>query len=209
MLERAAARITPGTIIDVGASDGCWSIMAHRVWPAAKLLLIEANPVYAEARARMLAGIEHRFVEALACADDGASLVRFSADNPLQGVYDAESEAGASMVKRVTIDELMECDLPAPYLIKLDTHGREHEILRGARETLRQTCALIIEVYTWSLGDNSLRAVELLPLIEREHDFLPADFCDPMYRPFDGRVGQVDCLFEPRSAEGMNTSRWA
>ena len=42
LLARAAARsVRPATWVDVGASDGIWSVRAHRHFPAAKFLLFE------------------------------------------------------------------------------------------------------------------------------------------------------------------------
>ena len=104
-----------------------------------------------------------------------------------------------------TIDrEIQQIGLPGPYLVKLDTHGREHRILAGARETLKQAGGLIIEVYTWPQGPNSMRMAELIPVIELAHGFLPSDLCEPLRRPYDGRLVQCDMLFEPRTAAGMN-----
>lgn len=66
-----------------------------------------------------------------------------------------------------------------------------------AGETLKSTGAIVAEVYTWSQGGNSMRAAELIPHIEREHGFLPSDLCEPLRRPLDGRLVQVDLLLEP------------
>jgi FkbM family methyltransferase len=211
MLRRLVARFTPDTIIDVGASNGSWSRMAREVWPAANLLLFEPNPVYAEALAEMECSGAH-IARALACAQStGEKVVRMSSDKPFQGVYEPGDEmhaAGAPEVVTVpmsTIDaEVARLGLPGPYLIKLDTHGREHDILAGAREALKQACALVIEVYTWSQGTTSMRMADLIPNIEREHGFLPSDLCEPLRRPYDGRMVQCDMLFEPKTAAGMN-----
>ena len=210
MLHRLATRFTPATIIDVGASDGQWSRMAHGVWPEAKLLLFEPNPVFKRALADMV--ISGACVaRAIACQhSDGFSTVRMNFEKPYQGVYDLGDEmheAGAPEVVTVpvaTIDHEVEWrKLPGPYLIKLDTHGREHDILAGARETLKQAGALVIEVYTWSQGPSSMRMAELIPMIEMAHGFLPSDLCEPMRRPYDGRMVQCDMLFEPKTADGM------
>ena len=211
MLARLAARFTPATVIDVGASDGQWSRMALGAWPAANLLLFEPNPVYADALAAMESSGAH-VARALACAQaSGEKTLRMAFDKPYQGVYeldDADHAAGAAEVVTAsvaTIDHEVEWrKLPGPYLIKLDTHGREHDILAGARETLKNAGALVIEVYTWSQGPTSMRLAELMPVIELAHGFLPSDLCEPLRRPYDGRMVQYDMLFEPKTAAGMN-----
>ena len=64
-LARIAARDTEiRTVIDVGASDGRWSLQAEPVWPDARFHLVEANPstgqaapaVRAQAGVQLLAG---------------------------------------------------------------------------------------------------------------------------------------------------------
>lgn len=212
MLIRAASRFTPKTIIDVGASNGSWSRMAREIWPEANLLLFEPNPVFKSALDEMEAAGAH-VARALCCATDtGQTAVRMNFDKPYQGVYDLTDSAHAAGAPETvsvpvhSIDhEVQRRQLPGPYLIKLDTHGREHEILAGARQTLVAAVGLVIEVYTWSQGPNSMRAADLIPHIEREHGFLPADLCEPLRRPYDQRMVQFDLLLEPVAAQGMQT----
>ena len=56
----------------------------------------------------------------------------------------------------MTIDALVaERSLPRPYLIKLDTHGHELEILRGAAEALAGTDVLVIEAYFHRINESA------------------------------------------------------
>jgi FkbM family methyltransferase len=210
MLARAATRFTPMTIVDVGASDGQWSRMAHEVWPDALLLLFEPNPIYGTALAAMEADCGAHVARALACAEPtGVKTLRMDFEKPYQGVYELDDTihagAGETVTTAVTtIDhEIARLSLPGPYLVKLDTHGRENDILAGAREALLQAVGLVIEVYTWSQGSNSMRAAELVPRIEEEYGFFSADLCEPLRRPYDRRLVQCDMLFEPGTAAGM------
>jgi FkbM family methyltransferase len=209
MLRRAAARFTPKTIIDVGASDGQWSCMVREIWPEAALLLFEPNPVYQPALAAMEASGAH-VARALACAESsGVKTLRMDFEKPYQGVYELDDSihAGAAEVVTASVssidNETKLRGLPGPFFVKLDTHGREHDILAGARETLKYAVGLVIEVYTWSQGPNSMRAAELVRHIENQHGFLPTDLCEPLRRPYDSRLVQCDMLFEHRTAAGM------
>jgi FkbM family methyltransferase len=211
MLRRLAARFTPATIVDVGASDGRWSRMAREVWPDARLLLFEPNPVFRDAL-DVLARDGAVVARALACAQVNAEkAVRMNFEKPYQGVYELDDSMHAGSGEAVTaalttIDhEVALAGLPGPFLVKLDAHGREHDILAGAAETLRSAGGLVIEIYTWAQGPNSMRAAELIPVIEMAHGFLPSDLCEPLRRPLDGRLVQVDMLFEPRAAAWMDT----
>lgn len=203
MLQRLAARTPIATIIDVGASDGRWSEMARKVWPAATLLMIEGNATHApgmrERAIRM--GGTIRSVFALAGGEIGSECVRFNTSDPFQG---APPDASGTCVGVTTIDtQVARFQCKGPYLVKLDCHGREHEILDGACTTLENTAALVVEVYTRSLGRDSLEMTDLLPVV-KSWGFAPTDLCDPMIRPGDGRMSQVDMLFERIDAPGMD-----
>ena len=55
-LGRIAARgLEIRTVIDVGASDGRWSLQAERLWPDARFHLVEANPVHEDRLRRLCA----------------------------------------------------------------------------------------------------------------------------------------------------------
>jgi FkbM family methyltransferase len=201
MIERAARRIKPGTIIDVGASDGCWSASIRETWPDAHLLLIEANPVYKPRSDELNQQSGAALVWAVAGANEGQTRVKFFDDQPCQGIQIAPTGTPSRVT---TIDaELARTKLPAPYFIKLDVHGHELMILEGARESLPQTCALLIETYLWEPRWGSPCFWELVPIMLR-YGFRPTDLCDPCYRPSDGRCNAVDMLFEQSSAPGMD-----
>jgi FkbM family methyltransferase len=210
MLQRLAKRTPPiSTIVDVGASDGRWSEMARKVWPEAALILLEPNPVHFPGMRERLARIGGvaAHMPFLVGGVEGSERVRFNDSDPFQA---ADPDAAGIEVPRCTIDMetlafgLENAAFRPPYLIKLDCHGREHEILAGARETLKHTAALVVEVYTRSLGIGSLEMADLLPVI-KGMGFAPSDLCDPMIRPCDGRCSQLDMLFERIDAPGMDS----
>jgi hypothetical protein len=94
-----------------------------------------------------------------------------------------------------TVDaEVAQRQLPAPYFLKLDTHGFEIPILEGATETLRQTELLIIEAYNFNLTRTSLRFHELCAWME-ERGFRTCDLLEPLRRPGDGLLWQMDLVF--------------
>jgi FkbM family methyltransferase len=209
LLARAKARVSPQTIIDVGASNGSWSLMARPHWPDAHYLLVEANPVFLpDLHTLCEKNQEFDHVSALAGASDGEAACQFNKENPFQGILLGDSPEG-ELVSAITIDsQVREKNLKGPYLLKFDVHGHELAILQGAQKTLLNTCAIIMEVYVWRQGVGSLRFWEMCSYLEYL-GFRCADLCEPLYRPYDGRLSQVDMLFERIDAPGMDTSRWA
>jgi hypothetical protein len=83
---------------------------------------------------------------------------------------------------------------PGPYGIKLDTHGYELPVLEGASRTLAQVSFLIIEAYNFPLTPASLRFSELCAWLETR-GFRCCDLADPMRRPTDGVLWQMDLAF--------------
>lgn len=209
-LKRAAKRIQPATIIDVGASNGCWSLIARDVWPEANLLCIEANPLFEQDLRATLAqlGGNASAVLALAGAVPGACRLHYHEQHPYQDVMAAPPDGGGREMPVVTLDgAVASAGYPGPYLVKLDVHGREHHIAEGARAILQQTVGIVAEVYTWPVGEESLPMLELLPIF-LGLGFALTDFCSPIYRPIDGRLSSVDALLEPVSADHMGPG-WA
>lgn len=198
-LRREAQRGTcVRTIIDVGASNGVWSRSATRVWPEADVLLVEANPVHERALKSTVS--EHdNWQYVLAAASSAPGEIRFDASDPLGGVARQDLPEGASVhvVPAVTLDDEIERrGLRPPYLIKLDTHGVEIDILQGAGRAIESASILVIEAYNFKLGADAPRFWELCHFLECK-GFFPIDLTEPLWRPYDGALWQFDLIFVP------------
>lgn len=206
MMGRLATRVQPATIVDVGSSNGCWSEMARRHWPAAKLLCIEADARHWPALEVFAARTGAHVVRAMAGDHVGVGNFAASPTDPFGGTGRVDALPDTKPTNCTTVDhEVERLALPAPFLLKLDTHGFEPWILNGAANVLRGACALVIEAYTCTLQPGAFRFWELCRYLE-ERGFLPTDMADPMWRPLDGRLWQTDLAFEradvPQVGEG-------
>ena len=204
-MARGAKRIHPTTIVDLGASDGRWAALDHEVWPDARLLCIEANPAHLpglRAFCEKTPGAEYALE--LAGAAVGMAYVRYNQQDAFQGI-DLMGICGGDGVTVTTVDEeIRRRDMPGPYLLKFDTHGHELAILEGAAQTLPNVCAIVMEVYSYPPCAGALRHWEMCRHLETL-GFLSTDICDPLWRPRDGRLHQVDMLFERATASGMDS----
>ena len=90
--------------------------------------------------------------------------------------------------------EVARRSLAGPFLIKLDTHGFEREILEGAAKTLEGTAAVIVEAYNFELRPGVMRFHELCAFME-SRGFRTVDLADPMRRPRDDILWQMDLVF--------------
>ena len=200
LLARAAARgVAPRTWIDVGASDGSWSQRARRHFPAANFLLFEP---LAERQAALAAlHRRHGFETVAAVAGARPGQVDFAVGADLDGSGVAAGGGGPTRPVPVeTIDRAVAArGLPGPYGLKLDTHGYELPVLEGAAAVLPQASLLVIEAYNFTLAPGSLRFPALCAWLEAR-GFRCCDLADPMRRPGDGALWQLDLAFAPAAS---------
>jgi FkbM family methyltransferase len=198
-LARAASLVPDiATVIDVGAAAGTWTTRALRHFPRASYLLIEPL-AEREPELRALKR-EHSAVEfALAAAGQapGEVTINVSSDLDGSGIY-GRSTQKERRVPMTTIDgEIASRELGGPYFVKLDTHGYESPILKGARQTLENTALVMIEAYNFMLSPGSLRFHEVCALLET-FGFRPSDLIEPVRRVRDGMLWQMDLVFARR-----------
>jgi FkbM family methyltransferase len=184
--------VSPATIVDVGASDGRWSRLAHRAFPPAELVLFEPQRAHDSGLARFQA--DHPGTRVIRSAVGGKSgTSAFDATDPWGGVLQAESQAGSITVPVVTLDEAL-AEARSPFLVKLDTHGVEAQILAGASETLSRSVAWIIEACNYRVIPECLLFWELCGRMA-DNGFRPIDLVDVLRRPHDETLWQMDLFF--------------
>jgi len=210
MIERLANRGVPiRCVIDIGASDGNWSIGCMKHFPEASYLAVE--PLHE--RVDSLEKTKSRFPNfdyalCLAGESDGEKLRLQVADDldgsTVEGRHSGESRLCTSR----TIDSVVaEKNLVGPYLLKFDTHGYELPILRGSSQVLQQTAAILMETYNFRLTNDCLRFPQMCSYLE-ELGFRCVDFADPMLRVYDQAFWQMDLLFLREDSEVFQYHRY-
>jgi hypothetical protein len=89
----------------------------------------------------------------------------------------------------------------------LDTHGFELPILTGAAQALRQTAMIVVEAYNFQLSEVSLRFHEMCAHLE-SLGFRSADLADPMLRPHDDLLWQLDIVFLPATSSSFSHQKY-
>lgn len=208
--ERLAHRpVAIATVIDIGASDGRWSARVMRYYPQARYLLVEAN-AYFQPKLQEFVGRHQNASYVLIAAGPKEGVVNFHAPaDPLGGLASEQPVEHAFEVPMTTIDRLIvDHDLPAPYLIKLDTHGFEVPILNGALETLKRANMLIIEAYNFRFTPESITFYQLCQHLE-SLGFRPVDLIEPIHRPYDAALWQFDLVFIPADRPEFSINQFA
>jgi len=196
VLQRCQSRgIEIQTVIDVGASNGCWSDLCMKYFPKAFYYLIEAQKVH-EPALREKKAIHSNLDYILAAAGNGTGEIYFDNEDAFGGVaVEKKFDGHCISVPLTNIDaEVKKHNLQGPYLIKFDTHGFEVPILEGASTTLKNTNIVIMEVYNFKLTENSLRFFEMCSYMEKL-GFAPIDIADFSRRLYDDSFWQMDIVF--------------
>ena len=185
------------SIVDVGASDGRWSLAVRKYFPQAACLLIEAQENHRESLEKLKAHMGG-FDYVIAAAGDRQGTVFFDAEDLFGGLASTTPVGNHCIsVPMVTVDdEVARRDLSPPYILKLDTHGFELPILQGAKNTLAAASLVVIETYNFKLTDASLKFHEMCTFMER-NGFSCIDLANPMHRPGDQAFWQMDLFFIP------------
>lgn len=186
-----------GTVIDVGASDGRWSLEARKFFPQAFCFLIEAQEDHKIALEKVKARVK-RLDYIIAAAGNRKGTIFFNSDDLFGGLASATPVGNHCVsVPMVTVDdEVVRRGLSPPFLLKLDTHGFELPILEGAKNTLAAASLVVIETYNFKLSTDSLKFHEMCFFMESK-GFSCIDLVHPMHRPDDGAFWQMDLIFIP------------
>jgi FkbM family methyltransferase len=191
----SAHQIAFNSLIDVGASNGSWSRTFARHFPGRHHLLVDANKVHLpalEATCREMPNWQYRFT----AVGEAKGTLYFDDSDPLGGHLSAiPYNQNYKSCPVSSIDDLVEeTNLPAPFFLKLDTHGVEVPIITGASKTLKNTNILVIEAYNFTFGPPATPFWELCRIL-REIGFRPLDVFDILYREVDNAFWQFDLLF--------------
>jgi FkbM family methyltransferase len=186
------------SVIDIGASNGSWSIMARKRFPRAFFFLVEAQMLHEPALKKLKTVYAGIFDYVICAAGDRNGEIYFDASDPFGGAAShSRLDNNYRPVPVRTIDSLVEeRGLKPPFLLKLDTHGFEMPIFEGARETLRRTELIVVETYNFKLTPKTLRFHEICSWLE-ERGFRCIDLCEPLHRPGDEAFWQMDLFFLP------------
>jgi FkbM family methyltransferase len=187
----------PSTVIDVGVATKTEEL--YETFPNASILLVEPLAEFEPFLKNICAAYRAQYVLAAAGENPGVVTINVHADrygsSLLKEAEGAAVDGVPRQVPMVTLDQVCsEKNLAGPYLIKADVQGAELQVVAGAKRTLLETEAVILEV---TLFGTMINGPQLYDVISRmkEFGFVVYDIYGLHYRPLDNALCQVDMLF--------------
>lgn len=189
------------TVVDIGASDGRWSRMAMNHLPGASFIAVEPL-IEREPQLKRLKEGNPNFDYMLCVAGEKENeTVPLAVGDDLDGSTVGGSHGSVRTVASHSIDSIMQTKrCLGPFLLKFDTHGFEVPILNGAKKTLHETRYIVMEVYNYRHTGGTLLFYEMCSLLDTL-GFRCFNMADPMHRPIDGSLWQMDLLFANKDNE--------
>ncbi len=196
------------SVIDIGASDGTWSVGAMKFFPDASFVAIE--PLRERELALEYLKRKNMNFDYVLCVagDSNTNEVMLNVSDDLDGSTVDGTGGNLRLVPAKTIDVIVsEKQMEGPFLLKFDTHGYELPILVGARETLKNTNVIIMEVYNFKITDHAIRFHEMCSHMEKL-GFRCYDIASPLLRAYDKSFWQMDIFFCRDDSDIFSYSRY-
>jgi FkbM family methyltransferase len=173
----ALENLNPGTVIDIGANKGQFSVVARHLFPTAKIHAFEPLEREREILQRILkapvqihpfaigATKERKQFYVTSRADSSSLLMPGKSQTEAYGV----KLSSKIFVDVATLsDTLIPEDLVSPVLLKLDVQGGELPALLGAKSMLKAVDAVYCEVSFVELYDQQSRAGTIVSFLEEQ-----------------------------------------
>jgi FkbM family methyltransferase len=194
----------PKTIIDVGAAFGTEPL--YTVFPIAKHVLVEPLEEFKPALDRLVTRFSHvglEYIVAAGAEKSGTATLHVHPDLDGSSLYledeDSEVNGVPRLVPAVTLDQVCgERNLEGPFLVKVDVQGAELDVLKGGIETLKRTEYVVLEAVFFQVFINGPSFAEIIAFMKQQ-GFVVYEFFDPLYRPLDGAMSQIDIAFVKES----------
>lgn len=187
----------PRTVIDVGVAYQTTEL--YEAFKESNILLIEPLVEFEPFLRKICAVYNAQYVLAAAGETSGTAVLNVREDKVASSLLrHMDSEAVSSSprtVQAITIDEIcVERKLQGSFLMKLDVQGAELQVLEGAKRTLEETEAVVLETSLFGFWVGGPQFHDVIARM-KQFGFVAYDICGFLYRPLDDALCQVDLVF--------------
>ncbi len=199
------------TIIDIGANVGQFASIARSLFSDTPIVSFEPLSQCYQQLVEKKSSLEpfHPVHSALGCTAGNLTINRSASTASssfleMADLHKRELPQTAVSHKEVVQVSVLDEVLPsfgftAPFFIKIDVQGFELQVLQGAVETLKQTCAIVVEISSEPLYTGE-PAFDTIYCFLRTQGFRYCGNIDQWRSEPTGTILQFDCLFKRETA---------
>jgi len=200
----------PGVAIDVGAYVGEWTRSFKKIFPSAKVLMIEPQPQLQSQLQQTLAQLSD--VSCLqkllgATEQDQVNFYQRETASSILTEWD-KTEEPSLQLPLTTLDSVtVDTAFAQPDFIKLDVQGFELEVLKGGERTLANVEAVLMEVNLIDVYKGAPLFAEVVSFMS-QRGFQIYDVCSFFRRPLDDALWQMDVVFVRSNSSLLSSRSW-
>jgi FkbM family methyltransferase len=195
-----------GTVLDIGANVGRFSITFHALFPNAKIHAFEPLPACYNTTLQAVRKIKAVNVHPVALGDSSGTIEMFANDfSPSSSILpmaQTHKEAFPTTTKMVKVpiqvsrlDDIADgLNFEGPIFVKIDVQGFEKAVLLGGANTIRKADVVLIELSFEQLYENQPLFSDIYDIM-RELGFSFQGTMAQMLHPKDERILDADCFF--------------
>lgn len=199
----------PKQIVDIGASNGCWTKECMEIFPNTKYFLAEPQPAHRMELELFVRLHTNVTFWAGALGPNNATLPLVLHGGQTSFLKSSEYAGETIEVPVRKMDELVrEKYLDYPDFIKADIQGYEVEALKGAEECMQKCQLLQLEVSYRRLYENCPLAHDVIEFVG-QRGFRLYDISSYSQRPHDLELAQSDLIFARESSGLFSYEGWA
>lgn len=180
----------PSLVIDVGAQTGTPEL--YQAFPESHHIFIEPVAECIPALQEISNNLRSCTIFNCAVSNVNEEMNLSLSDNRQYSSIDMSIGTESRIIEVRTVDSIYEeVGNHKSVLLKIDVDGIELKVLQGSRSLFNQECVIIIEA---TLGDKNPRFNILVEYLSA-YGYKVFDIVDPLYRPRDWHLWQVDLIF--------------
>jgi len=210
-LEKLRAKgIDPKEVVDVGGSDGRWSLECMRTFPGSDYFIVDPLPSNLAKLERL--ATERRNVRYWSgCLGPACGRISLPTHGDQSSFFESRAFGTKSQnaidVEMRDLDSFLGTTLKSPDFLKLDVQGAELQVLNGAARVLEHAKVLLIEVSFRPFYRGGALAHEVIAHVSQA-GFGIYDICSYVQRARDYQLNQCDLMFLKLSSPILQDDLW-
>lgn len=201
-------------IFDIGAFTGNWTRSITNIFPGARVIAVEPNPLIQQQLIDNLASIIPAPIILQRAAAEKVGYLTFniwgdpkaatsaSLQKHVRGNAEAQVEVQVDKLDNIAVEFNFE-----PDLVKLDLQGSEIRALQGASHLLKSVEMFVVEFGCLEAYIDRASPRQLLDIFY-DNDYCLYDIVDCHYRPYDGALTGGDFIFVKNSSQLRSYKNW-